>query len=68
MLTSGPELSSSNLIIACLLCHNQNLTLNFWDFVFSHSPRQRIQFDINISPIVLSNVTTLLKFVPLIRM
>ena len=23
MLTSGPELSSSNLIIACLLCHNQ---------------------------------------------
>ena len=44
MLTSGPELSSSNLIIACLLCHIQNLTLDFWDF-FSHSQCQQFFFD-----------------------
>ena len=58
ILASGPELSSSNLIIACLLCHNQNLTLDLWDFVFSHSRRQRTWFDL-YSSIVLSNVTNM---------
>ena len=58
MLISGPEISSSYLIIACLLCRNQNLTLNFWDFVFSHSQRQRTRFDL-YSPIVLSNVVNM---------
>ena len=57
MLTSGPESSSSNLIIACLLCHIQNLTLDFWDF-FSHSRCQHARFD-PCSPIVLSDVTSM---------
>ena len=29
MLTSSPEIILSNLMIACLLCHNQNVTLDF---------------------------------------
>ena len=38
MLASDPELSSSNLNIACLLCHNKNLTLDFWDFSSAVTP------------------------------
>ena len=57
MLTSDPELISSNLIIACVLCHIQNLTLDSWNF-FSHTRCQHTQFDL-CSLIVLSDVTSM---------
>ena len=50
---------SSILIIACLLCHTQNLTLDSWDF-FSHSRCQHTRFDL-CSPIILSDVTSMAK-------